>query len=30
MRIGEWSRARTVLFVSAGSGITIAAALYRH
>jgi 3-oxoacyl-[acyl-carrier-protein] synthase-3 len=30
MRTGVWDRARTVLFVSAGSGITITAALYRR
>jgi 3-oxoacyl-[acyl-carrier-protein] synthase-3 len=30
MRTGRWAQAGTVLFVSAGSGITVAAALYRH
>ena len=30
MRTGVWSRARTILFVSAGSGITVTAALYRR
>jgi 3-oxoacyl-[acyl-carrier-protein] synthase-3 len=30
MRNGDWQRARTVLFVSAGAGITVGAALYRH
>ena len=29
-RTGRWSQARTILLVSAGSGITVAAALYRH
>lgn len=29
-RTGRWDRARTILFVSAGSGITVATALYRH
>lgn len=29
-RTGRWSDARTVLLVSAGAGITIATALYRH
>ena len=29
-RTGYWTEARTVLFVSAGSGITIGAALYRN
>jgi 3-oxoacyl-[acyl-carrier-protein] synthase-3 len=30
MRSGDWARAHTVLMVSAGSGITAAAALYQH
>ena len=30
MRTGRWAQARTILFVSAGSGITVAAALYRQ
>jgi 3-oxoacyl-[acyl-carrier-protein] synthase-3 len=30
MRTGQWEDAHTVLFACAGSGITIAAALYRH
>jgi 3-oxoacyl-[acyl-carrier-protein] synthase III len=30
MRNGDWARARTILFVSAGAGITVGAALYRH
>ena len=30
MRTGQWADARTVLFACAGSGITIATALYRH
>ena len=30
MRSGQWAEARTILFVSAGAGITIATALYRH
>ncbi|HET6818087.1 MAG TPA: 3-oxoacyl-[acyl-carrier-protein] synthase III C-terminal domain-containing protein [Mycobacteriales bacterium] len=30
MRTGRWDESRTVLFVSAGAGITIATALYRH
>lgn len=29
-RTGRWARARTILLVSAGSGITVGAALYRH
>lgn len=29
-RTGRWSQARTILLVSAGSGITVACALYRH
>lgn len=30
MRTGRWQDARTILFVSAGAGITITAAVYRH